>query len=423
MRSRDQFNADVDLLRQWRSKDSFDLCATAHDVVVVATAARSGSSWLVDLLKQVPDAVHLRGEDTTILRLHDLHYPVSGGSEALGRRHAEHLPSSFSQDLSLDSGWPSETIENFDEFVLETLWRLLMQWPDAGFNLVEVRETIERLLSEAVPGHGASFDAPAFSRALLDELASRYKVDPLFYDFGEEPDLSGLDALPWTSMLESPPYVLFTPWRRASQEDVASRPLVIKSAGNPYRLDFYEAAFPAARVRLVHMQRNPVASVNGLCDAWRSGKYQSFRVGGLEIDGYVRDDEPWRRDWWKLDLAPGWQDHRRDDLVNLCAWQWKQSHDTILDFVERTGALSYPVRYETLLAPATRQDALADLCAWLGISPPSGFAETRPINASLPPGAFRWRRTLESRLSEVCTPGVLATAQRLGYGSDPNQWP
>lgn len=155
------------------------------------------------------------------------------------------------------------------------------------------------------------------SVAELPDVCRRLKIRPQPLQPGPSAD----QRYPFQTVLESPPLLLFASWRRATLEDVRAKPLIIKSAGDVYRLDFYQALFPNARLHMLHLRRNPAASINGLINAWLSKKYQSFRVGGLFIRGYS-DLAPWRRDWWKFDLFPVWQTYRDSSLAELCAAQW-----------------------------------------------------------------------------------------------------
>lgn len=84
---------------------------------------------------------------------------------------------------------------------------------------------------------------------------------------------------------------------------------MIKTPGNAYRLGFLRAAFPNARLRVLHLTRNPAASVNGLVDGWLHHGFHAYRLDEpLRITGYA-DVRPADRHWWKFDLPPSWPEY------------------------------------------------------------------------------------------------------------------
>ena len=55
---------------------------------------------------------------------------------------------------------------------------------------------------------------------------------------------------------------------------------MIKTPSNAYRLPFIQALFPSARIRILHLVRNPAASINGLIEV---GAFVVFmRIGFLK---------------------------------------------------------------------------------------------------------------------------------------------
>lgn len=401
------------------ASSAFDVTEEARLVVVVAMSARSGSSWLVEQLKQSGDFVHFRGELTTFLRAHGL-TPQSPPpvSEALTAADAARADTAFRRDLSLEVGTPLDRIDDPERFVQDILRRLPLQWPSLDFSGTE--GLVRAAVSEAAAASGP-FDAVSFSAALLGRLAQVLPLDPHFHDFGQEPDAAADLRYPFSHVLESPPFLLFAPWRRAEAADLRDRPLIIKSAGDVYRLDFYRALFPHAQLRVLHLRRNPAASINGLMNAWLSRKYQSFRVGSLAIAGYS-ERAAWRREWWKLDLAPGWQAYRDAPLERLCEWQWRSAQEAVLDWCATNGQQPFVARYEEMAAsPEARADMIAGLCDWLAV-PRFVPAPTRLVNASIAPRQGAWRSRAAQIVPLVESAACRAAAIRLGYGADHRDW-
>lgn len=407
-------------LRSRRSAGTFDITEAARDVIVIAISARSGSSWLVELLKQSPDAVHLRGEVTTLLRLHGLSYPTVGTSEALDAGCVDLVPDAFRHDLSLEAGWPTDQIDNADNFYNEVLWRLRLQWPN-----VSLPSDISSIIAAEFEKSNACsqrFDTDLFTRSLALRLKRDLGIDPGYYDLGVEP-VANDNAMPWARLLESPPFLRFLPWRAAAKSDLIERPLIIKSVGDPYRLSFYRTLFPNARLRVIHLRRNPAASINGLIDGWLSRTYQSFKVGDLSIKGYSDGNQAWRREWWKFDLPPGWQNFRNASLNDVCAWQWSSAQNSILDWLDETKCDHAIVRYEDMIGSGeSLQRTISTLCKWIGIRELK-VAETRNVNAIVPPSHFRWKKRETEIMDIVKRDENRQLATRLGYSMNPDDWP
>lgn len=410
---------EFDELRALRSHAAFDITEAARDVIVIAMSARSGSSWLVELLKRSHDAIHLRGEVTTLLRLHGLSYPASGRSEVLDESAIDRVPMTLRMDLSLEAGWPAEQVKDPDRFCTETLWRLKLQWPHVSFP--SNTPAVIRAEFDAANAGGA-IAAERFTHSLISRLSRTLPINLNYYDLGVEPAEGGSN-IPADRMLESPPFILFAPWEPATRSDFARRPLILKSAGDVYRLSFYRKLFRNARFRIIHLRRNPAASINGLMDGWLSQKYQSFRVPGLAIKGYSDGAEESRKHWWKFDLAPGWEELRQASLVNVCAWQWAGAQREVLRWLDATKCDHATVYYEDLIASAElRRNTIAGLCQWIGIGE-VGVEELRAVNASVPPSAYRWKKREREILAAVNRGVCLPLAQSLGYSSEPADWP
>jgi len=411
---------DLETLRQRRLERAFDLAQVVEDVVVVAMPARSGSSWLVETLKQSHDAIHFKGELTPLLRLHGLAVPWERGSEALTADDAATAPPRLLHELSLEAGWPDHhQPHDRHRLVEDTLFRLHLQWPDSDLINRRSAAIIEQL---AATESGPSFDEERFTKAVIRELSKVAALDIDFYDFGREPvPYSG--ALPWRALYESPPYLKLAPWQQARPEDFKGKALIIKSAGDIHRLSFYQRLFPQARLRVIHLARNPAATINGLIDGWRSSKYQSFKVGGLAIPGYSDLGEAWRQDWWKFDLAPGWESHRRAPLAEVCAWQWQISQSTIFDWIDQHQPETFLLKYEELIDSQGSAAAVVHrLCSWLGIQEPPA-ASSKIMNASQPPRRYRWHDKRQQIAPVLALGTILPLAQRLGYSPDVDQWP
>jgi hypothetical protein len=223
------------------------------------------------------------------------------------------------------------------------------------------------------------------------------------------------------------PYRLFRPWRPATGDELARRPLVLVTPRNAYRLDHLAGLFPGARLRVVHLTRNPAAAVNGLMDGWtHAGFFAGVVDEPLAIRGYS-DTYPWGDRWWKFDLPPGWRDVRAADLAEVAALQWRSAHAAVLDYTRRTGCDCLTVRYEDLVGPEPSRVAVADdLAAWLGLPGEDarrvvvgGF---RPVMATGAPAPRRWARSGDRVAAALADPAVWDVVAALGYGVEARDW-
>ena len=398
----------------------FDITRDARHVIIVAMSARSGSSWLVEQLKQSADIVHFRGELTTFLRLYGLTNPkVTPVDESLNAADVDRVSNELRHCLNDEVGFQSNQIDNPDQFSKDILRRLSYQWPTLEIN-DRISEVVERHVNQKAL-NSTAFDPVAFTQSLVTELASFCAIEPNFYDFGVEPAEHVDVQYPFDFVLESPPFLLFSPWGRPTRQDILNKPIIIKSAGDVYRLGFYKALFPNADIRILHLRRNPAASINGLRNAWLSKKYQSFPVGKLNIEGYS-NIASWRETWWKLDLFPGWEKYRNGNLLELCSGQWATAQESVLEWCANEDKTPFSVYYEQMVASAeSRASIMNDLCDWLDVSK-FPLQETRIMNASKQPRKAAWREQSTKIIPLTKTDRIQKITSQLGYDDETIPW-
>ena len=421
-------------LRSRRPPRVPDLFGQVKEVVVVASSSRGGSSVFMEMLRHSSDLLHFRAEINPFLVMAGLSHPDMGtGSDALDARHLgdlEVLQTEMAQDVG-----NLRSLEDADQesFARSLTWRLLAQWPCLDVREEEVRECLTQALSRLADEEEgpATPRLQVFHAHFLRAIRRIHpQVNPYFYDLDDAllarqfPDLAVPSGPPSPVVLEEPPFVPIAPWRLASSEEFA-RPLIIKTPSNAYRLPFLKGLFPKARFRILHLVRNPAAAINGLYDGWRYRGFHSHFLGeALDIRGYS-DDRPQDAMWWKYDLPPGWQEWRDRPLEEVCAFQWRSAHQSILEFLGDQDCLR--IRFEDLVGPvAKRTDTFVRLCAWLGI--PFSSPLRRVVEKGLPPvmatARPRQRRWFERReqIEPLCAlPAVKDVAGALGY-RDSEEW-
>jgi len=412
-------------------------CAEVRDVVLLSSSSRGGSSMFAELLRGCPGTLHFRGEINAFLHQAGLAWPRNGASsDSLDASHAAGASALLDLPLALDVGAPMGHWlapvgpVSPERFAGALAWRLAAQWPGLNPTIAEVR----RWVDEALPFEASTGGLEGFHlRFLAAARRAHPRVNPWYYDLGPErvqaafPELSPPAGPPSESVLEEPPFITIQPWRLADAEALARSPLIIKTPSNAYRLPFWRALFPNARVRVLHLVRNAAAAVNGLIDGWRFRGFHAHDMrgrGGLSIRGYS-DVVPGGERWWKYDLPPGWEAMTAAPLEQVCAFQWRSAHRSILSFLEETDTPVLRLRFEDLVGER-REASLEALADWLSLGAVGRSELLRrrvpPVMATARPRARRWYERAELLGPVLEDRETQELMQALGYALDPETW-
>ncbi len=414
---------------------------SVREVVLVASSSRGGSSMLAELLGRSSAFWHFPGEINPFLRLTGLAWPDSGTSDRLVPEictgEAMHA---LLDHLALEGGRPTGANEGHlavTEFDADLYRRLSLQWPLEEFTFEEVSAARAIALSEGQRICNRpcdwSTDLHLFHALFLRRIRlNRPAVNPYYYDLDRTlvrtlyPDLGIPTGPPSRVIVEEPPFILVRPrvlWQAAN---LGSRPILIKAPSNAYRLGFLRSLFPAARFRILHLTRNPAASINGMYDGWHHWGFHSHYIGAdLEIPGYSEEISA-DRGWWKFDLPPGWENYRQVPIEQICAFQWSEAHRAILEFVQRNDVDYRRVRFEEFCnGAASRLKVFRELSAWLGISE-HNLLKTLSlplplVMATKDPRPGRWRDNAKILGRVINDAAIRSLATTLGY-KDKSQW-
>ena len=409
-----------------------------RDVVVIASSSRSGSSVFTEILRHSRRLLHLPGEMNPFMRLAGLCWPQSGsGSDHLGPEHAvASTIQALESYLSTEAGellplGPNEAPG--DEFAWRLYWRLTLQWPLEPITPEDVSVWSEAALEDVRGLRGGSCDwnedLQLFHAMFLRRVRARHNVvNPYYYDLDKTiieatfEDLKPPSGAPGPLVIEEPPFVLIRPWRRP--EDWFSRPLVIKTPSNVYRLEFLRALFPHARFHVLHLTRNPAASINGIYEGWRHWGFHSHYVGcQLRLRDYPGDEHA-DRGWWKFDLPPDWDEYTGRPLNEVCAFQWWSAHEAILQFVRDTDVDYRRVKFESIVGgEETRVRTFTDVHEWCVGTADAAFLAAaarsfRPVMAVTAPRPNRWRRNQNILEPVLRDKRIRALAAELGYADE-----
>jgi hypothetical protein len=405
-----------------------DFRNAVQDVVFVASSSRGGSSVFAELLRHSRSLVHLQAEVNPFLLLAGLGPGRAGRDSDALPVDASFDSTVLDRELALDAGQPARGPVGLVHWAGDLAWRLQAQWPGLEVSPEVALRWLKHGLNDVL-GTGASperLTPAALSRvhlAVLDRARSEgAPVDPAYSDL--PPAL--LDGRPLPEgppgevVLEEPPFVVPRPWQRATAAELA-RPLIIKTPSNVYRLDFLAQLFPRARVRVLHLVRNPAATINGLVDGWRYRGFHAHRLTApLRISGYV-DHRPGDRHWWKFDLPPGWQALVDQPLVRVAAFQWASAHRATLGFLRRNPQVdTLQVRFGDVIGPQ-RHATFGRIMDWLDQPVDVGLEGVLkdmppPVMATAAPRARRWFARADELAPALALPEVRALVEELELG-------
>lgn len=407
-----------------------------REVIVIASSPRGGSSVTAELLRRrCSGFMQPRGESIPYLTLAGLRYPrTATGSDRLGDDVPSHAVAEVRSALGRDLGFRIHTLEAelLDRFVLDLTWRLSTQWPNESIDVAEVEDQVAATFAELQVAdgwdHGEFRDAQRFHGVFLRRLQRDHPVvEPLYYDWtlaalerylGHRPRPHGP---PSAELIEMPPFLLTWPQRPADIDDVAARPLILKTSSDAYRLDFVQRLFPDAELRVLHLVRDPAACVNGLYDGWQHRGFFAVQVRGRElaISGYSDRMPAWARSWWKFDLPPGWEQVADRRLEEVCGFQWAAAHESILVYLSTTSADHLRVRFEDLELALAGGPVPGELAAWLTRGRPErvrpGGEPLEPVMVTAKPDPNRWRERRTIIEPVLATSLVHDVAGVLGY--------
>jgi hypothetical protein len=402
------------------------------EVVLIASSSRGGSSVFTAFLRRSQSLLHLQGEVNPLLRLSGLGYPDSGvDSDALFAHHAlGPAGPQVRKKLAAEAGTLASlplSAPDWRHFTAALHHRLCIQWPKLPITAAEVAAS-----ADAARPHLDTLQV--FHAELLCGLRQHHpQLNPHYYDLSraliaERCPAPRPDGPPHGVIIEEPPFVTVAPWRHAAPDD--PRPLVIKTPSNAYRLPFFRALLPKARLRVLHLTRNAAAAINGLYDGWRypDGFYAHQLPAPLSISGYS-ERRPWGQRWWQYDLPPGWRQWTQAPLESVCGFQWRAAHQHTLDFLAAHPEVDrLQVRFEDLIGePEAARRAIDRVVSWLGIEadPPlqqSTLLAMPPVMSTDTPRHRRWfekAALLEPVLERADTKQLM---EQLGYDPDPDTW-
>ncbi|MFI0484316.1 hypothetical protein ACH34T_27160 [Actinomadura sp. 9N215] len=426
----------LDNLRRLRSPIP-DFRRSVRTLIFVASSFRGGSSFLAEILRHSSALLHFQGEMQPILKLAGWNYPENNAdSDRIQQVTGD--PGLLEEELGSDVGFPINDWGSVDSerFAVDLLWRWIVQWPMEQISLEEAQAIATRVLNSinldrSIPHKDLSIDIHC---KILRELVDRHPmVDPYYGDLPWHKVRAYFPDLPTPSGPHSPtifewaPLAMPGPWQRAGQADVSAQAVVSKAPVNAYKIQAIHDFFPNARLRILHLTRNPGATIDSLREGWLSPWFFNQRVDTLlAISGYTSPGRPWSTSWWKMDFPPGWQELTHASLEEICTRQWYEIHRSILDFSEANSVDLFQLRHEDLIGGREKRVKVTlALAEWLEVDPSEllepVLSGLPPMVSIVPPRPGKWRRNYEIISPQLQKPEITEMAHSLGY-HDMSSW-
>jgi hypothetical protein len=415
-------------------------------VVIINSSSRSGSSLLYSLLSKLPQVYALTGEAAPFYKLNSDHHrfgPYASDKIATelldGVINFPGLSRDFLSDLFLEETETSSDQVDAASYVDDLMLRLVLQWPDVAGDPAVLRECVAGAFQEYAE-RNRTFVVEEFYLCLLERLTAVWpEINPFYYDIST--DRVAL-RFPYTEVpvgppdsrftIEEPPFILLPPRRRPTPADLSEKILLLKSTVDCYRMNLVERLFPVAEIRIIHLKRNPAATINGIYDGWLhrgffSHNLQPFFEANsdlkeLRIKGYS-ELYPFGRTWWNFDLPEGWQSVAARELVEVCAFQWRSANAEILRYLEGSRRSSCAVHFEDVIrSTESRLLEFERLLDFMGVPPEQCAALTLDalpvVQSTLPPQLYRWKRRVDMITKVLDAPRIREMAETLGYRTD-----
>jgi hypothetical protein len=403
-------------------------------VILIVSASRSGSSAVAEWLRAQPGLLHLGGELKPILRLAGVS-DSSGddGSDVLNELPHSIMPA-FEREFFKRLGTVPEASADIRprELVDNVLLSFRCQWPEIAFDGEQIQTWVVESLGRLGWNKVGDFDSVEFTTELLRHVVEKHpSICPYRYDLPSWkvgchfPDRT-IPAGPLPGrLIEETPFVLPRMWRQVHAGDLQNRTVVIKDPSNIYRMGLIRRVFAKAEIRVIHLVRNPAASINGLLDGWEHRNFFSHRTcKPLNIRGYS-DRFSWASHWWKFDLPLGWQAFRNASLGEVCAFQWAATNKRIIEETAGLGRAAKKLKFEDFIEKGLRGcEVRQDLLNWLGIrNSDAAFLDCpRPVMVTNRPAPYRWRSRESLIMEFVKNASELLCPEELGYERVIDAW-
>jgi len=406
-------------------------------VVPILASSRSGSSLLFELLRHTEQILSLDGEHVPYYKLNGYSFPVnslrSDRIDSINIAAFEHFDD-ISRDFISGLGVGTERQQfRFKDFAHRLTMRLPLQWPQLALSREEWLWYSQKAYELYQLKHHR-WNTDHFFIELLRCLGNDHrKANPFYYDIPKHlirasvPQYTRPQGPPNPYFcIEEPPFITIVPRRCPTPAEIRSKPLLLKASIDAYRLPLLKKLFPKSEFKIVHLTRNPAATINGLYDGWLDRGFFSHNLKGvacLSISGYT-DIGDWGKYWWNYDLPPDWERMTGQPLEYVCGFQWHSAHVAILESLAQEGQTNaLKVRFEDLLSSTHRRRlTISKILRFIGIefdrSLQSIVEKIPVVMATTSPSKRRWVSRKDMIWPVVTQKPIVELARSLGYPTE-----
>lgn len=408
-------------------------------VLIIASASRSGSSLMFDLIKRYPNIISTRGETVPFYKLTSLasddKFSDAILEQEITQDNGRRLIKELSEDLHLYRRINKFTDEMMESYAYQLALRFIIQWPMIPFNCAELLDIIKAVLqsNRAVRDQ---FDKNVVFLDIIKNINPKHpEINPYYYDIPKElieelmPEFERPSGPPNLSLLiEEPPFIVIDPTIPMNGNDVKNPFLLMKEPVVSYRMEVLKKLFCHAEFYWIHLTRNPAGCINGLMDGWLDRGFFSSKVSDsdnrpfqqLEIEGYANGEE-WSKYWWNFDRPPGWQKLVKQPLARVCAFQWLVNNQAIIQGLEEEKN-KISVKYEEILSLKKREMTFAKIEDFIGcktqLSAILDIYSLPVIQSTKDPKMYRWKERESEILPVLDAPEFIKLTEKLGYKKD-----
>ena len=390
-------------------------------VVLLCSSSRGGSSITTEFFRQRDDILHLPAEFNPLLRIHRIERENCGDllqtddctpqrSTLIWKELIDEI-GTYNRDQLSDVDW-----RKYSKALHK---RVSWQWPSLSIEEQDIQHCVQetrQILNEKHDWNDFFEDKVLFHCLFITNLREGYpQIDPRWYDLSEDSiqRYFGTTLGPLVepkAIIEEPPFVLISPWKTPTATELQSKPLLIKTPSNAYRIPFFRELFKDQDLKILHLKCDAQSSINGLLDGWRynRGFHAHF------IDGFTLEDEPTvPNGTWKYDVPPNFESQLHLPLPQICAFQWNSAHRSILQ--NRHTADDYTsLWFQDVID--NDEATMEHLWNWLNVDESIKIAPIKGmplVMATCPPRERRWfeKKSIIEELTK--TPHILQTMKDL----------
>lgn len=371
-------------------------------IIVILSASRSGSSVIFNALVNSPGIVAPAGEHEPWLTLSYNKFPFSDSDQIINIKNKSRLLTLIRNDLLI-----REKRVNSKKYSGIIHNRMVIRDCDTSYLY---KKFLKNLNKKSYIDH--------FYHKEIEYILNSIKNN------NPPCSLNEINNGAFTIPIENPPLITPPLARLATLKEISKSKLVFKSPSDSYRPGFYEALFPNANIKYIHLTRGFAQTVNGLMDGWQMNEtdFISNPVGilnKLNIEDYSITDIS--KTYWCFDLFSGWQEYSNKSLLRICCQQWLRAHESIINNYKNVIKLEFEQFYYQPKKFFSKLSEITELNF-------AGHDWGQNIMATETPSEFRWlKRSTIFRNIDKLVPNneikqVKAMQKLLGYSNKERSW-